>query len=186
MAAQIDLRGSRRELALVLADGPRTAHEVSKTLGKPTGSFYGVLKRMHAEGLVLADTDKPTRGTQYTLAPDAHEALRDKDEERPGVGILHTGQQLLLVEQPDDPIAIHRILSRPSISASVAWAAEVGGGWLLALSPELSGSYPLQRLELALAHAGIACRQIHVTGLLRGEELRDRASWLLEELGLDR
>lgn len=183
MSAPTVLRGSRRELALALSDGPRTAHEVAKTVGKPTGSLFGVLRRMHVEGLLLADTDPPTRGTEYTLAPAAREALREPAHAAATVGLLRRGQQLLIVEQPADQLAAQRVLSLTSLAGSVAWAAEVGGGWLLAIESEVSGSYPLQRLEAALSVAGISCRQVHVTGVLAGDELRDRASWLLEEVG---
>lgn len=182
MPSPRDFRGSRRELVLAFSDGSKTAHEAGRALGRPTGSIFGVLKRMHAEGLLVADTDPPSRGTRYELAPGVREALRDAEAEASAVGTLERGQRLLLVDHPSDPIAAQRALSRESLAGSVAWAAEVGGGWLLALAPEVSSSYPLQRLEAALSQAGAACRQVHVTDLLDGDELRDRACWLLEDL----
>lgn len=177
-----DFRGSRRELVLAFSDGSKTAHEAGRALGKPTGSIFGVLKRMHAEGLLIADTDPPGRGTRYELAPGVREALRDAAVRASVTGIVQTGQRLLLVDHPSDPVAAHRALSRESLAGSVAWAAEVGGGWLLALAPDVSSSYPLQRLEAALSQAGAACRQVHVDDILGGDELRDRAGWLLEDL----
>lgn len=182
MPRQAPLRGSRRELALVFADGPRTAHEAGKALGKQTGSFFGVLRRMHAEGLLVADTETPTRGTQYTLAPEVQAALTVHSDGAAAIGVVAPRQQLLLVDQPSDPIAAQRVLARHSIAGSVAWAAEVGGGWLLAIADDVSDAYQLQRLEMALAHAGMQCRQVHVTGVVAGAELRERASWLLDEL----
>ncbi len=182
MTSQRDLRGSRRELAAVFADGPKTAHEASKELGKQTGSIFGVLKRMHSEGLLVADTDEPTRGTQYTLSQDGRELLRESMTREHVPGALVDGQQLLLVDRPDDVISVQRIFARASVSGAVAWTAEVASGWLLALDPESTSSYPLQRLELELAGRGITCTPLHVTGLLSGRELRSRASWLLEEL----
>src|SRR4051812_28493782 len=116
MTSRRDLRGSRRELAMVFADGPKTAHEASKQLGKPTGSIFGVLKRMHADGLLVGDTDEPTRGTQYTLADSGRELLRDAASHEHALGVLADGQQLLLVDRPNDVISVQRIFSRDSVS----------------------------------------------------------------------
>ena len=58
-----DFQGSRLALALIFGGRRLTLYEVAKALGKPSGSVQGLLRRMVADGLVLADSDPPVRGT---------------------------------------------------------------------------------------------------------------------------
>jgi hypothetical protein len=102
------------------------------------------------------------------------------ERETVATGAVTSGQQLLLVEPSAGMAAVQRVLAQDWITGLVAWAAEVCGGWLLAVDAE--SSYPLQRLMMALEEAGAASRSLPVNGVLSGDELRDRASWLLEDL----
>lgn len=163
-------------------DGPRTAHEAGKALGKPTGSIFGVLRRMHAEGLLIAD-EPPTRGTQYRLSDEARIALLEQAEDDGDIGVLAAGQRLLFVERPARRASALEVLAAESLTAPVAWVAETDGGWLLALTPDLEDAYPVDRLALAFERADVAVTEMYVAGLRNGRALRNRAAWLLEEQG---
>src|SRR4051794_2247460 len=138
MTAARDLRGSRRDLAVVLSGGWKTAHEAANELGRPTGSIFGVLRRMHADGLLKADTDPdpPTRGTQYTLTSDGADALRAAQSESV-VGRLIEGQRLLVIEYRETLDEPSKILAGPIAAGLVDWGAEVASGWLLALAEQV-------------------------------------------------
>ncbi len=180
MPSPRDFRGSRLALARLLIDGSKTASEIAQELGRPTGSIFGLLKRMLAEQLLLTDTAGPTRGTRYSLAPDAREALSEMEREKIVPGAISSGQQLLLIEPPERLTATQRVLAEDWIAGLVTWAVEVNGGWLLAIDTE--SSYPLQRLRMALEWAGASSRELSAKDVLSGGELCDRATWLLEDL----
>lgn len=183
MPSARDFRGSRRELALFFSDGPRTANDASKALGRPMGSFFGVLKRMHADGVLIADTSSPARGTRYSLAPEAREALRASIEEARAPGQVNTDQLLLVIDRPSKISQIYELFSSSSTGATIDWAAQVDGGWLLAFSPHVTDPYPVEQLQVALDQLGIGNHQMRVSALMSGGELRNRSGWLLEDSG---
>jgi predicted ArsR family transcriptional regulator len=178
-----DFRGSRRALALVFRDGPKTASEASEALGKPTGAIYGVLKRMAAEGLLRADTPEPGRGTTYALADGVAQVLLGMEEEPDPAapGLVAERAQLLLVDEPGDMEAVQEVLAQKWVETAVTWAVEVDGGWLLAVDSRTS--FPLQRLSAALKRAGATVRTLRAGEVLTGRDLRVRAGLLLDALG---
>ncbi len=177
MAHVRDLRGSRRELAIAFGDGWKTAHEAANAMGRPTGSIFGVLRRMHAEGLLIADSDPhpPTRGTQYRLSDDATEALHVSLSEESGVGQLAAGQRLLVVERKKARLAATRILTESESTGLIAWGAELPSGWLLAMDPD-ADSFRVQVLAGAFERAGCRCYEAPVDAVLPGSQLRKRAA----------
>lgn len=156
-----------------------TASEIAATLDRPTGSFFGVLRRMVADGLLVASTGTPTRGTKYSLSRDVRELLSAMDREAAAIPAVRANQQLVLVDRPESVTAVQRVLAQEWISGLVAWAAETQGGWLLALDAE--SSFPANRLGAALEAAGARSRPLRIDDVLAGAELRDRASWALED-----
>jgi hypothetical protein len=148
-------------------------------VGKPTGSFFGVLRRMVADELVDASTGTPTRGTRYSLSRDVRELLLAMDRQAAAIPAVRAQQQLLLVERPDDMVGVQRVLAQESVSGLIAWAAETQGGWLLAVEAE--STYPLTALAMALQHVGVTSRPLRIDDVLSGVELRDRAMWALED-----
>jgi DNA-binding PadR family transcriptional regulator len=179
MAHVRDLRGSRRDLALVFAEGQKTAHEAAKAMGRPTGSIYGVVRRMHADGLLVADSDPdpPTRGTQYRLSPEASDVLRDSLGERAGVGQLLRGQRLLIVERKQDRVRAASVLATSASAGIIAWGAELSSGWLIVIDADVD-PFRIQRLCMAFERAGCRCREGPVDAVLAGSLLRERATTL--------
>ncbi len=177
MAHARELTGSRRDLAFVLSDGWRTANEAAKELGRPTGSIFGVLRRMHAEGLLEADTDpeEPTRGTQYRLRPSHHDVLRESLDERAELGRVAEGQRLLFVERRKGRARASAVLSSSVAAGVIAWGAEMPTGWLLALVPDAS-SFRVSQLVVAFEGAGCRCHEAPVDALASGQLLRERAA----------
>ncbi len=157
-----------------------TASELAQALGKPTGSVFGVITRMVGDGILTADTESPARGTRYSLSVAARQVLRAMDRPPAAPGTIGAGQQLLLIEQPGRITEVQEILAQDWIAGLVVWAVEIGGGWLLALDAE--STYPTQRLRMALESVGAASRELSARSVLSGQELRDRAGWLLEEV----
>jgi len=180
MATAKKLRGSRLALAEILIEDSKSASEIGRSLGKPTGSIFGVLRRMVAEGLVIADTGKPERGTLYALSPEAQQQLEEIHSEAPQPGRIVQGQRLIVVEAPDAPTGVQEVFAGPD-AQFIEWAAETGaGGWLVALTSE--ESYPAQRLRMALEAAGAKSREVLAGNVISGEELLSRAQWLLEDV----
>jgi hypothetical protein len=175
-----DLRGSRRELAVVFGDAWKTPHEVAIALGRPTGSIFGVLRRMHADGLLVSDCDPetPTRGTQYRLSDVASEMLADAPAQVAGVGRLAAGQRLMIVERRKARRPPARVLMDSSTAGLIAWAAEMPDGWVLVMTAD-ADPFRIQRLAVALEKAGCRCREAPVDSVLDGPLLRERASTLL-------
>lgn len=149
-------------------------------MGKPTGSIFGVLRRMHGEGLLRADTDPdpPTRGTQYRLTDVGMEALREALADEGYVGQLSEGRRLLIVERRKGLLAASGVLGGKVGAGLIEWAAELPGGWLLVL---VDGADPhrVHRLQGELEQAGCRCRDFQVDALVTGVMLRQRASSLL-------
>jgi hypothetical protein len=181
MATAADFRGSRKDVALVLAGAPRTLHEASKALGKPTSSIYRLVQRMLADGLLLADSDPPTRGTLYRLNPEVRAALDAALAHDQPIGRVQEGQRLLLVDGDEGLLALQRVLVDPRFSGCVAWAAELDGtaGMLLALAPE-AARLPAERLIVALERAGFRCIERRAGELIGADDLRRHAVALLE------
>lgn len=175
-----DFRGSRRPLAQLLMGGSKTASELAQAQGKPTGSVFGVITRMVGDGILVADTESPTRGTRYSLSAPAREVLRAMERPPPEPGVIGVGQQLLLIEPPARVTEVQEVLARDWISGLVVWAVEIGGGWLLALDAE--STYPMQRLRMALEAVGAVSQDLSARSVLSGKELRDRAEWLLDDV----
>lgn len=172
--------GIRVQIGLALRAGPLTAQEIAKALGRPTGAIFGSVRRMTQEGLLVPDADPPGRGTRYQLTPAAEAALRAALSEREQPGTLQAGQQLLLVEPPALLADALEVFAREEVAGSVDWAAEISGGWLLALSPDLDDSVALMALRVALEDQQIRSRPLTLERLLPGSELRSRAEWLRE------
>lgn len=180
MATAKKLRGSRLAVAETLLDGSKSASEIGRSLERPTGSIFGVLRRMVTEGLVAADTGKPERGTLYALSPEARKQLEEIRRGAPHPGKIVQGQRLIVVETPDAPTAVQQIFAGPD-AEFIEWAIETGaGGWLLALTGE--ESYPAQRLRMALEAAGAKSREMLAGTVIAGDELFARAQWLLDDV----
>ena len=166
-----DFRGSRRALALVFRDGPKTAGEASQALDRPTGSFYNLLKRMCAEGLLVADTEELGRGTRYELSADAMRVLLAMDAPEPEAapGSVAAGDVLLWVEEPKNVRAVPGVLAQEWVGANVRWSARVVGGWLLAVD----GADELVELRLcdALQLAGAEARALVVRKVAGGADM---------------
>jgi DNA-binding MarR family transcriptional regulator len=180
MAAATPLRGTRLTLADALREQAQSASEIGRALGKPTGSIFGVLSRMVREGLVIADTGAPQRGTLYSLAPATRTLLAELDAQTPQPGLIADGGHLLIVQQPDSMIELQRALASAD-AEHIKWAVETGdGGWLLSIDSD--ESYPVQRLRMRLEAAGAKTREIHALSVLSGQELLTRAEWLIEDM----
>jgi hypothetical protein len=180
MAKARALKGSRRDLALVFGDGWKTAHEAATAMGRPTGSIFGVLRRMHAEGLLVADTDPDpaTRGTQYRLSDAAAGLLMDALADESGVGRVAPGQRLLTVDRHGARIDAAKVLTEGASAGIIAWAAELPAGWLLVVDAEVD-PFRVQALCAAFEHAGCRCEQAPVDDVVAGPLLRERAATLL-------
>jgi DNA-binding MarR family transcriptional regulator len=167
-------------LARALGEGELTVSEIAELIDKPPGSFFGVLKRMVGDGLVVTDSGAPARGTRYSLSAVARQLLRTAGGEHISPGAVEPSQKLMLVGSPGDLPRAQKVLAQDWISSMIAWAAEVEGGWLLGL--DLGSSYPEQRLRMALEEAGASVRQLSIDEVMSGVELRNRATWLLDDL----
>lgn len=178
------LHGTRLLIAQLLLGGSMTASELAQAAGKPTGSVFGVITRMVTDGILTADTESPARGTRYSLSATARQVLRAMERPPAPPGTIGTGQQLLLIEPPARVTEVQEVLAQDWIAGLVVWAVEVGGGWLLALDSE--STYPMQRLRMALEAAGAVSQDLSARSVLSGEELRDRAEWLLDDVGQSR
>jgi hypothetical protein len=176
MARTSDFRGSRRELATVLGDGWMTAHEAAVALGRPTGSIFGVLRRMHGDGLLVADSDPdpPTRGTQYRLSDEAKEALSDSMNETGGVGQLAKNQRVLVVERKKSRLAATKVLTEGESAGLILWGAELPNGWLLVIDPD-ADVFRVQVLSAAFERTGCRCYEARVDDVHSGPMLRRRA-----------
>jgi hypothetical protein len=175
-----DFRGSRRDLALVFSEKPRTIYEAAKALGRPTGSIYRLVQRMADANLLLADSDPPVRGTMYRLNPEARAALDEAAAGAHATGLLMQGQKLLVVRGGPGRLALQQLLLRPTVAGALAWAATVdGGGMLLALAPD-AASLQRDKLAVALEQADFKYREIDVGEIFAAGDVRARAQALLE------
>jgi hypothetical protein len=181
MAAARQLKGSRRELAAVFGEDWKTAHEVGVALGRPTGSIFGVLSRMHRDGLLISDCEPepPTRGTQYHLSPHAIELLGAEPYDEEGVGQLKRGQRLLVVEHRKGRRRASRILAEGSSAGVIAWGAETPSGWLLVMASDVD-PFRVQELSSDFEAAGCRCVEAPVDAVVAGSLLRGRAQSRME------
>ncbi len=173
---------SRRQLALVLRERPRTQREAAEAMGRSTPSVAKLFHRMYADGLLVADPAPPTRGSVYALSAEA-ELVLDEALTRPPSrtettgGRLEAQSRLLLVEGTDDIPALNRILADPQLTSDVAWVAETDtrGGLLLAMAPHTPSAH-VQRLFAVLMDSGIRCVRLHLGEIQSADEMRDQAA----------
>src|SRR5947207_2675782 len=178
-----ELKGSRRDLATVLADGRwSTANETARAMGKPTGAIFGLLRRMHGDGLLEADSETLTRGTQYRLTHSGHVALEEALAEEPIVGQVAPEQWVMVLERTDGTrlTDFQGVVVRTTLSGAIAWGVDVGWGWLLAFTPG-SEPFAVERAAAAFEDAGFRCRFARAMVLLSGNQFRSRAATLTAE-----
>ncbi len=182
MSEARQLKGSRRELVIAFGDDWKTAHEIAVSLGRATGSIFGVLRRMHSDGLLISDCepDKPTRGTQYHVTESATELLGAEPYDEDGVGHLKRGQRLLIVERRKGRRRATRVLTESSSAGVIAWGAETPSGWLLVIAGDVD-PFRVQDLSTAFEAAGCRCQEAPVDAVAPGSLLRGRARNLIEQ-----
>jgi hypothetical protein len=174
------LSGSRRAVAQILYEGSKTASEIADALGRPTGSLFGVITRMVADGVLIADTGEPARGTRYALAPEARELLLRDERPPPEAGMLRGRLRLLLVDAPKHMAEAQRLLSSGPTADRIAWVASTGSGWLIAFDSD--SSFPVERLQTDLdRHAGATSTAVLVDEVIAGDEFQLRAEWMLTD-----
>jgi hypothetical protein len=163
-------------VALAFADGPRTLYEAAKALGKPTGSIYGLVQRMLADELLLADSDPPVRGTMYELNPAFREALEHSAQGDHIPGVLVRNQRTLTISGGPDRMTAMEILARPTLSGAVAWTARTdsGSGMLLAMATDAE-DVQVDRLYAALTKAGFSCQEGVIGQVTTAAEIRAHA-----------
>lgn len=177
MAEVRELKGTRREVAIVLNGvGWITANEIAKALGRPTGAVFGVIRRMHDDGLLRADSDPPTRGTQYRLSDEGVDALNATLAltEDAGIGALAEGMRLLFVTHGTDLRGPTEVLNSEAAAGLLAWGAELPDGWILALVEE-ADRHRVRTLRVRLQAVGCKCRELSVDTVGSGALLRRRA-----------
>lgn len=176
-ASGFNFRGRRLKLAIVFRKA-RTAKEAASALGVETGSIFGLMQRMAAEGIVEPiGLGEPTRGTEYVLTEDGAHALalelergRDPEED---TGTVVDGHEVIIAR--GGPLTdVQLVFADPALSLVIAWAATLGADWLLALSVD-ADQFAAQRLVVALERAGCKCERGKVDSRLSGRRLRERA-----------
>jgi hypothetical protein len=189
VSVPLDFRGRRLDLANVFRDW-RTAKEAARELGTETGSVFGLIKRMHGERILEADSDPgpPTRGTQYRLTHEARIALDEVVDRTLGcrqeAGQLTDDQRLLIVR--GDALAdIEKVLADPGLSSAIAWGSWLGASWLLAMAPDCD-AHAWRKLATVLEEAGYRCERGRIDELQSASRLRDQAASNLERAGANR
>lgn len=179
-----NFNGRRLRLALEFRE-PQTAKQAARAIGAETGSVFGLIQRMTAEGILEPiGLGKPTRGTEYRLTEDAAYALtlelEREDQPQESVGTVTEGQEVLIA-RGGPTIGTQRVFANPSISAgTIAWAASLGGDWLIALSVE-AAKFDAQRLVVDLEKAGCKVERGQVDSKVSGSRLREQAISLVGE-----
>jgi DNA-binding MarR family transcriptional regulator len=160
---------------LVLGYAQLTQYEVAKGLGKPSGSIHGLLRRMVADGLVLTDSDPPTRGTLYELNPEARQALEEAAEGIQTPGLLERHQRLLTVRGGRGRREVMRLLDSIDLSGAVGWVAQTNAAdeLLIAMNPEADENQ-VNTLVVAFEDAGFECREGLVASIMSARELREQ------------
>ncbi len=173
-----NFKGRRLELALVFREA-RTAKEAARALGVETGSVFGLIQRMTAEGIIEPlGLGEPTRGTEYVLTSDGAHALeleleqrREREEE---TGTVADGQEVIVAR--GGPLSlVQSVFAEPGLSRPIAWAATLGADWLLTLAAD-ADKFATERLVVALEGAGCTCEYGKVDSLLSGRRLQQRAA----------
>lgn len=159
-------------------------------MGTETGSVFGLIKRMHGEDILEADSDPepPTRGTQYRLRPEARialdEALAQIGAKRQEPGRLERDQRLIIARGAAQ-LDLEKALSNSSISIDVAWIAWIGSSWLMALNPDAEPQM-LRRLASILEGAGFACERGRIDELTDASRFRAQSRANVERAGAAR
>jgi hypothetical protein len=177
-----DFKGRRLALANACREWS-TANEAARNLGTETGSVFGLIRRMHGEGILEADSDPgpPTRGTQYRLTHEARLALEQLDGALAGeeeIGRLVEGQRLLIV-RGEELADIEKTVADPALSSAISWATWLGGGWLIAMQPDSDG-HAWRRLATVLEGSGYKCERGRVDELQAARQLRRQSTSNLE------
>lgn len=173
-----NFKGRRLDLALVFREA-RTAKEAARALGVETGSVFGLIKRMTAEGIIEPlGLGEPTRGTEYVLTSDGAHALELEMEQRrdpeEGLSTLHEGQEVIIV-RGGALSRVQSVFADAGLSRAIAWAATLGGDWLLTLAAD-TDKFATEKLVVALERAGCTCEYGKVDSMLSGRRLRQRAA----------
>lgn len=177
-SSRFNFNGRRLDLAVIFRKA-RTAKEAAHALGVETGSVFGLIRRMTAEGIIEPiGVGEPTRGTEYILTENGAHALeldleRKRDPED-GAGTVAKGQDVIIV-RGGRLADVQAVFADPGLSLVIAWAATLGADWLLALSAN-ADQFAAQRLVVALEKkAGCGCERGTVDSKLSGSRLRERA-----------
>jgi hypothetical protein len=178
-----DFRGLRRDVATALNGRRRTLYETAKAVGWRSGDIQRVVRQMHAEGILVADAEAPTRGTHYWLDQRYADALAEAVADAQPPGLLTSHQRMLELTAPDVE-GLYEVLGKAHLSTVISWAAEWGGDgeWLVALSTSAS-KLAADRLVGALQKAGFTCRQRRVGDLFDGQRLQLLAVGVDDEVG---
>jgi DNA-binding MarR family transcriptional regulator len=182
VSSAFNFNGRRLDLAIVFRNAC-TAKEAARALGVETGSVFGLIQRMMAEGIIEPTSlGEPTRGTEYVLTEDGAHALmleleRSRDPEE-GAGAVLDGQELIIV-RGGLLSRVQAVFADPGLSRAIAWAATLGADWLLALSVD-ADKFAAQKLIVALEGAGCKCDHGKVDSKLSGRRLRERAADLAD------
>jgi DNA-binding PadR family transcriptional regulator len=179
----LDFSGRRLDLANAFRYRA-TAKQAARELGTETGSVFGLIRRMHDEGIIESDSDPdpPTRGTQYRLSHKARIALDELMEQavdQPDEAGKLTENQRLLIVRGEAFAELERVLADPGLSANVAWASWVGAGWLVAMIPDCS-SHSWRRLATAIEESGNRCELGKVDEPQLGRHWREQSESNLE------
>ena len=173
-----NFKGRRLDLALVFREA-RTAKEAARALGVETGSVFGLIQRMTAEGILEPlGLGEPTRGTEYVLTRDGAHALELELEPRhdpeEGTGTVLDGQEVIIAR--GGPLSrVQSVFADPGLSRTIAWAATLGADWLLALGAD-ADKFATEKLVVALEGAGCTCEYGKVDSMLSGRRLQQRAA----------
>lgn len=179
--SRFNFNGRRLDLAIAFRKA-HTAKEAARALGVETGSIFGLIQRMAAEGIVEpVGLGEPTRGTEYVLTEDGAHALdleleRKRDPEE-GAGTVADGQEVIIV-RAGPLVHVQSVFADPALSLVIAWAATLGADWLLALAAD-ADQFAAQRLVIALEKVGCKCERGKVDSKLSGRRLRERAADLV-------
>ncbi|HEY5197941.1 MAG TPA: hypothetical protein VIJ51_13035 [Solirubrobacteraceae bacterium] len=181
MAAPV-FRGLRRDVALALSgERRRTLYETAKVLGRRSGDIQRLMRQMHDEKLIEADSPEPTQGTEYWLSKDGTAALLEEIAEGVIPGVLSEHQQLLLIKAADAGEFLG-LIGRRDLAGIVGWASQLGGNgeWLLALEPRVQQVQAI-RFVVSLQKLGFSCTTYRVQNVVDADELR-RLSAAAEDL----
>src|ERR1700749_5002579 len=123
-AVAFNFNGRRRKLAPPFRNAS-TAKEAARSLGVETGSVFGLIQRMTAEGILEPlGEGEPTRGTEYVLTRDASHILElepGRRQEDGSVGTVDKGQRMVVVKDGRVSSA-QAVFGDRDLSLLIAWA----------------------------------------------------------------